>query len=438
MLARGRLTLRNSFERSQREALRPWVRRDRTPTSLADGIATVSTLPCGLTPRELANGVESSIASPCVIPRLDNTMTTLARALFAICALQYVGCSSDGAEPSSDEGSGAAVDVKRATDAGMVMPRSTDADSSVATRPSSDGSAKRDAGAGSSNGRLDASTGDAGSQSDATDATDASQAHDASADSSVNTTAKASAGCGKSGKPSGGRVSVAGAHNYTFPATYDGKQPFPLLLGFHAASNPIDQIENLTKGSDFETNYVRAFPKSKGSAWDYATDIGAVLAMYDDLMANYCIDANRVFATGHSSGAQLIAQILTPGHKTDADHFQLKAVAPVAASRYGTVSRAIPVMYIQGQHDMVRNSDGSDVVKEFATANGCMMASQPYTSVPSCMSSGKTVKDGCIQYEGCNVPTVWCSHDDPQYSNTSHGWPCFATKSIYDFFAALP
>jgi hypothetical protein len=95
-------------------------------------------------------------------------------------------------------------------------------------------------------------------------------------------------------------------------------------------------------------------------------------------------------------------------------------------------------MYIQGQHDNVRNSDGSDVVKEFVTANGCMMSSKPYTTVPACMSSGKAVNNGCIQYEGCKMPTVWCSHDDPQYSNTSHGWPCFATKAMYDFFATAP
>jgi hypothetical protein len=54
------------------------------------------------------------------------------------------------------------------------------------------------------------------------------------------------------------------------------------------------------------------------------------------------------------------------------------------------------------------------------------------------MSSGKTVTNGCIQYDGCKAQTVWCSHDDPQYSNTFHGWPCFATKTMYDFFAALP
>ncbi|HEY6877677.1 MAG TPA: hypothetical protein VI299_06635 [Polyangiales bacterium] len=271
-------------------------------------------------------------------------------------------------------------------------------------------------------------------------ASDAQRPRDGAVEAGANTdagsrTAMLSAGCGKSQRPANGRVSVAGDHNYVFPAAYDGKTPFPLLIGFHAANNPIDQIEGLTNGSAFETNYVRAFPKSKAKAWDYDDDIAKVRAMYDDLLANYCIDTSRIFATGHSSGAQLIVQILTPARKADADRFNFRAVAPVAASRYGTVSRAIPVLYIQGAHDSVRNSDGADVVKEFVTANGCGMTTSPYAG-PQCMSEGKTVADGCRQYAGCSATTIWCSHDDPAYTNTSHGWPCFATKAMLDFFAS--
>lgn len=245
-----------------------------------------------------------------------------------------------------------------------------------------------------------------------------------------------SAGCGKSGRPSSGRVSRSD-QNYTFPAAYDGKTPLPLFIGFHAYSNPIDQIEKLTNGSGIEQQYVRAFPKSKGQGWDYQADIGHVLAMFDDLTSNYCIDKSRVFASGHSSGAQFIMQILTPQNSQDADKLNFLGVAPVAASHYGKVSRAIPVMYIQAQNDSVRKSNGADVVKDFTTANHCMTGTMPYTKAPTCMSSGKTVKDNCIQYDGCDAPTVWCSHDDPQYSNTYHGWPCFASRAMFDFFESL-
>jgi polyhydroxybutyrate depolymerase len=356
-------------------------------------------------------------------------------------ALGAIACSPD------DTPSGDAVELDGAAVPSSEGGLTTDA-SSVRAMPDAGAVAVIDSAVGSVR---DASGADAAVSPDASitldaareaGASDASSALEAAVDTgppdaSSSATPTASAGCGKSGRPSGGRVSVAGQHNYVFPAAYDGQRPFPLLLGFHAASNPIEQIENLTKGSELETHFVRAFPKSQGSAWDYNTDIAKVSAMYDELMSNYCIDTSRVFATGHSSGAQLIVQILTPARKADADHFKLKAVAPVAASRYGSVSRAIPVLYIQGSHDSVRNSDGSDVVKEFVSANGCMMTTKPYAA-PMCTSSGKAVSNGCKQYDGCKAPTVWCSHDDPAYSNTSHGWPCFASKAMYDFFVALP
>lgn len=245
-----------------------------------------------------------------------------------------------------------------------------------------------------------------------------------------------SAGCGKGGRPSGGVVTVSNNHIYTFPTNYDGTTPMPLFMGFHAAGNPIDQIQTLTKGSALETDYVRAFGKSAGNEWVYNTDIAKVLGWYDELMSTYCIDKSRVFAAGHSSGAQMIVQILTKADS--AMHMNFKAVAPVAASNYGAITAPIPVMYIQGKMDNVRNSDGADVVARFTTVNGCMSSTMPDTDVASCMRGSMNVTPGCVTYQGCTKPTIWCSHNDPEYSNTNHGWPCFATKAMADFFTALP
>ncbi|HEX6242692.1 MAG TPA: hypothetical protein VFZ61_17385 [Polyangiales bacterium] len=358
----------------------------------------------------------------------------------AVGSLHGAACAPDEGEPAYTDRDAALETVTPAHDSGPpTTPGAMANDAAVPLDASeADARAQRDAADRGTDPLADASSLDADiAILDASHA-DAAPSPDAGSDSSVPTTARHSAGCGKSGRPSGGRVSVQGERNYTFPATYDGKRPFPLLIGFHAAGNPIEQIEILTKGSGLEQSYVRAFPKSRGSAWDYAADIGKVTAMYEDLLANHCVDTSRVFATGHSSGAQLIVQILTPAHKADADRFRFKAVAPVAASRYGGVSREIPVMYIQGAHDNVRNSDGSDVVKEFTSVNGCAARSTPYTAVQACSSGGKSVKAGCVQYEACKQPTVWCSHDDPQYSNTNHGWPCFAATAMHDFFEGLP
>ncbi len=246
-----------------------------------------------------------------------------------------------------------------------------------------------------------------------------------------------SAGCAKmSPRPANGKVTVTNDHIYDFPTSYDGTKPFPLLIAYHAAGNPIDQFEGMTNNTTFATNYVRAFPKSAGNEWVYNTDIAKALRVYDELMADYCIDKNRVFATGHSSGSQMIVQIL--GHKSDADHIHFRAVAPVAASDYGALSGPMPVMYIQGKMDSVRGNDGAGTVARFRTANMCGSTSMPYPQVMGCTSSGTTVVPGCIIYDGCKATTIWCSHNDPQYSGTSHGVPCFAIKAMYDFFTAMP
>lgn len=261
------------------------------------------------------------------------------------------------------------------------------------------------------------------------------------------TTVKPSAGCAKAeARPSGGQVIVAGKYYFTFPTNYDGKKPFPVFLGFHGcgAGNRGTTKDNtewisLSKGTAFENDYVRAVPISSdaGGCWNYAIDVPAVLKMYDDLIANHCVDTAAVFATGHSSGAQLLVQILSDKHPTDAQHLNIKAVAPVAASDYGAVSGPTPIMYIQGKMDAERgNGDGHETVERFKTANKCMNSSTAYAPVMGCTSQGggATVAPGCVSYAGCTVPTIWCSHNDPFYSGTMHGVPCFGMKAMSDFF----
>jgi poly(3-hydroxybutyrate) depolymerase len=252
------------------------------------------------------------------------------------------------------------------------------------------------------------------------------------------TPATPSAGCAKGNpRPPNGTVTVANDHIYTFPASYDGRTPMPLMIGFHAAGNPINQIQNFTNGSPLEMNFVRAFPKSAGSAWVYNTDISKVRTMWDDLLNNYCIDTSKVFGTGHSSGAQMIVQMLCMGET------RFKAVAPVAASKYCNSFSPVAALYIQGMMDAQRgNSNGADVVQVFRTSNMCESSSTPKTDVQMCRSSldNAQVTPGCITYDGCTVPTLWCSHNDNGYNTTDgrqHGWPCFATSTIAAFFQSF-
>jgi poly(3-hydroxybutyrate) depolymerase len=245
-------------------------------------------------------------------------------------------------------------------------------------------------------------------------------------------------------------VSVAQDHYFIFPDSYDGTHPFPVLVGFHGCgggnrgtSQDDTEWASYTKGSAFETEYVRFVPVSadSGGCWNYGTDISRVKQAFDDLLATYCVDTSRVFATGHSSGAQFVVQILAQSHASDAQHFGFKAVAPVAASDYGAIAGPIAVMYIQGMMDQERGGgDGHETVDRFRTANGCGSTSMADSEVTGCMSQGggTSVNPGCVIYDDCDAPTLWCSHDDPFYSGTMHGIPCFAVTAMHDFFESLP
>jgi len=81
----------------------------------------------------------------------------------------------------------------------------------------------------------------------------------------------ASAGCGKAGRPAGGRIMVTNDHIYDFPATYDGMKPMPLFFALHGANNPNTLIESQNNGSRLATNFVRVYPKSTGAAWSGGT-----------------------------------------------------------------------------------------------------------------------------------------------------------------------
>ena len=250
--------------------------------------------------------------------------------------------------------------------------------------------------------------------------------------------AKPSAGCGKAGRPANGKVTVANEEIIDFPTAYDGTKPFPLLIALHACGNPNTQWEGLLKGSAFENEYVRLLPNTSdsGQCWsNYNNNIARILKQYDEVLASYCIDTAHVFGVVHSSGAQMLVNTLA--HKSDAQHLNFRGVSPVAADPFN-VAVPMPVLYIDGKMDNQRSADSAkNAVAKFRASNMCADTSKAYAPIMGCQSSGMQVDPGCIVYDNCTVPTIWCSHNDPNYSGTQHGVPCFGIKAMYDFFKTL-
>jgi len=354
------------------------------------------------------------------------------------------GGSSGGTTPTAGNGSGASGGTggsSAGTGSALGGKGGAGTGGSNAAGATSGGSGGRDASGGT------AGSGRAGSGSAGRDGSGGSGGPQAgsgsggTAGSGSSVAPKPSPGCGKGGRPSGGKVEVANTSLHMFPADYDGTKPYPLLIALHACGNPNSEFVSLTNGTDFETGYVRTFPNTpdSGQCWsNYSGDVSRITSQYDDIMQNYCVDENRVFAIAHSSGAQLLVNILS--HKSDADHLNLKGISPVAADPYN-VAVPMPVLYIDGKNDNQRSADSAkNAVAKFRMSNACADTSMPYSSVMTCNSTDSghpKVDPGCIIYDGCVVPTIWCSHNDPSYSGTEHGVPCFAMQAMVDFFGSL-
>jgi polyhydroxybutyrate depolymerase len=245
--------------------------------------------------------------------------------------------------------------------------------------------------------------------------------------------ARPSAGCGASLRPEGGLVTVDGEYIYRFPEGYDGATPLPLVFAFHANANPATQFLDATRGTPLESGFVMAFPKSVGMGWALDVDAPRFDRVYSELLADYCIDENRVFAMGHSSGAQFIEQLLCRGES------RFRAVAPSAGASTCASWSPIPTLFIHGQNDTERlnigDADGAKDLAGYVTSNACQSSTLSY-DVEGCNRGDMLVNPGCVSYGGCAAPLVQCSHDDPNYGGTNHGWPCFANQAIFDFFTS--
>jgi polyhydroxybutyrate depolymerase len=258
-------------------------------------------------------------------------------------------------------------------------------------------------------------------------------------------TVKPSAGCAKASAQVTIPNSLVG-----IPTGYTGAEPVPVVIAFHAAGNDNTSIQNAFKGSDLAKKYLMVYPNSTSATtanktgWNLQADKTRYLDVKAAISSQACVDENRIYATGHSSGAQFVVQLLCSG---DGD---FDAVAPVASSVYCQKWKngAVPSLIIHGVLDQERtmyglnDGDGKKDLQPYLSSNMCEMTSTPFQpDVSKCSNikgiDGKAFNPGCVEFSGCSAKTRWCNHNDPNYGTSNHGIPCFGVRAIYDFFESL-
>lgn len=141
------------------------------------------------------------------------------------------------------------------------------------------------------------------------------------------------------------------------PPQYDGTTLLPLVLAFHGGGGSAlinESMTNFHEAAD-ELGFIVVQPNGSGRmpnvllTWNggfccaYARDenvddVGFISALIDELLASYAVDADRVYATGHSNGGIL-------SHRLGAElSHKIAAIAPVAAAVGGRPSPNAPLI----------------------------------------------------------------------------------------------
>jgi polyhydroxybutyrate depolymerase len=251
-----------------------------------------------------------------------------------------------------------------------------------------------------------------------------------------------SAGCRETTVATGRRIertiTIAGTERgfiLDVPTSVTPGTPVPVLLDFHGFGHSgagvwkVSKFRELAEAERFMTVYpegveIQFSHRDKvyqGTGWELAathgnSDLRFATAALDRLEAEYCIDRNRVFATGFSNGAyfsHLLGCMMAD---------RIAAIAPVSGGKRPTPCapvRPVPALIFHGrQDDIISVADARAARDSWVQGNGC----------------GASAGDACQVYAGCRegADVEYCEGD------FAHRWPPEATARIWEFLQRHP
>jgi poly(3-hydroxybutyrate) depolymerase len=258
-----------------------------------------------------------------------------------------------------------------------------------------------------------------------------------------------STGCGKANPPSGDLtiavMGQTGKYVLSLPSNYAPGTAYPLGFAFHGRGRTgpdCQQTDCIGFQSVMQDQAVLVYMTSLGGdGWEALPSerpinvafFQAVLAKIED---SYCIDQNRIFVAGTSSGAHFTNILACRfGDK-------LLAASPVAGSMIEKTNCVgqVAALVIHGIIDShVPFADGQAARDFYLMQNGCSNASVPTVASAHASVVATPESHQCVTYQGCEpgLPVVWCEHSEGGYDGSTHGWPKFAGQQIWDFVKPL-
>lgn len=271
--------------------------------------------------------------------------------------------------------------------------------------------------------------GSAGTSTEVLDPTAIGNVEPGSDSSGAEPAPAASGGCGQSSMLASGNQSlevggVMRTYVLDIPPDYDGATAYPIVFAFHGATTSGQFFRsafygNLLSAMGDEAIVVHPDALGTPTVWSSQADLPFFDSLLAELTSELCVDEDRVFATGHSSG----------GFFTNTLGCQrgdvLRGIAPVSGggrfNRNGCVGQ-VAAWLAHGENDeTVPIVNGERSRDDLLAANGCDAEPEPVSPEP------------CLEYAGCDggFAVRWCVYQD------GHNWPDFAPQGIWSFFSAL-
>ena len=255
-----------------------------------------------------------------------------------------------------------------------------------------------------------------------------------------------SAGCGMASPATGELTITVGGDTMDYivsiPAAYDPDHPHPLGFGLHGHGRT---HANCQAGDCagfqrvMEDEAILVYPKSVSAGWQDDADVrtrnlALFTALLDRMLAGYCVETERVFVAGTSSGASF--SNLVGCRLGD----RVAAVIPVAGGTFRDGCVGTPAaLVIHGVDDPhVLFSYGEDARDAYRAANGCMDVTDPPIVDLHARVVATRESHECADYRGCEGLVRWCEHSEGGYDGSTHGWPLFGGAAIWEFVSALP
>lgn len=182
------------------------------------------------------------------------------------------------------------------------------------------------------------------------------------------------------------------------PRNYDATRAHPLLLVYAPAtfsaglSERFAGLTHAATSQGYVLAYVSSGPKLRAETLRPLAQIPA------EVRARWCIDPDRVYATGHSDGGTMaLALGVLKEFQGTVDAIVVSGAGWQGSDFIGRdCPQPLPVMILHGAYDVHFPGFGRDSARWWAACNACDEAALAPDA------------QGCVRYRSCAEPTVYC------------------------------